>query len=220
MCQVTRWVWMLTLLPTAASAGSTEGEAIAKNGIEARGVPPCIACHGEQGEGQASDAGVFPRLAGLNSEYLAKQIDDFRQKRRANEIMQPIADGMTPSEARDVADYYGALLAPPTPLPDADKVTLDLGQRLATLGKWDAGVPPCISCHGPNGIGVAPSFPYLAGQYAAYAVQQLEAWRSGQRGNDPLDLMKGVAQHLSSGEMAAVAAYFQSLKPPAAQGAP
>ena len=78
---------------------------------------------------------------------------------------------------------------------------LDLGRRLATIGKWEAGVPPCVSCHAPEGVGVAPDFPYLAGQHAAYMTQQFEAWRNGQRHNDPLDLMKSVALHLTADEL-------------------
>src|SRR5262249_47014972 len=60
------------------------------------------------GEGQVSDAGVFPRLAGLDPAYLAKQIDDFRQGSRVSEIMRPIAETLTPDETKDVAAYYGS----------------------------------------------------------------------------------------------------------------
>ena len=211
---------LLAALPGLAFAGPAEGEKIAQNGNASGSAPPCIACHGEHGEGQAGDAGVFPRLAGLSPDYFAKQIEDFRDGRRVNEIMQPIAAALTPEEARDVADYYAALKAPPGPAPEADAAQLDLGRRLATIGKWEAGVPPCVSCHAPEGVGVAPDFPYLAGQHAAYMTQQFEAWRNGQRHNDPLDLMKSVALHLTADEAAAAAAYFQSLAPPAAQGRP
>jgi cytochrome c553 len=209
------------LLPAGAARGEADAEAgkrIATEGNAEGTAPPCASCHGEQGEGQASEAGVFPRLAGLSPAYAAKQIEDFRQGRRVNEVMQPIAEALTPEEARDVAGYYAGLRAPAPP--PADGAASELGRRLAEQGKWEAGVPPCASCHGPNGVGVAPGFPYLAGQPAAYLAKQIEDWRGGQRRNDPLDLMRPVAQGLDPGEVDAVAAYFRSLPPPQAQGVP
>jgi cytochrome c553 len=213
---------VLVLLPLAgARADAAAGHRIATGGNAAGTAPACASCHGEHGEGQASGAGVFPRLAGLDPAYLAKQIDDFRQGRRVSEVMRPVAEALTPEETTDVAAYYGALRgAPPAPPPRADAGTSDLGRRLATLGKWDAGVPPCQSCHGPDGVGVAPAFPYLAGQLAAYAAKQLADWKDGRRRNDPLGLMQAVALPLDEGEAAAVAAYFQSLRPPPRQGEP
>jgi cytochrome c553 len=42
-------------------------------------------------------------------------------------------------------------------------------------------------------------------------VSQLQAWKTGTRTNDPLQLMKTVAEKLSDDDMRAVAAYIATL---------
>ena len=59
-------------------------------------------------------------------------------------------------------------------------------------------------------------FPYLAGQQADYIIEQIKNWRTGQRGGDPLGLMKAVAAKLDDDDIAAVAAYYASLPAPSA----
>lgn len=76
------------------------------------------------------------------------------------------------------------------------------------MGAWDREVPPCASCHGPNGRGVGATFPELAGQHASYLSAQFAAWKNGTRSNDPQNLMKGVAERLTDAEIQAVAAWF------------
>jgi cytochrome c553 len=85
------------------------------------------------------------------------------------------------------------------------------GENLAVNGAWNRDMPACFKCHGANGLGVAPHFPALAGQHAAYTVSQLQAWKAGTRRNDPLNLMKSVADKLSDAEMQAVATYISTL---------
>lgn len=70
------------------------------------------------------------------------------------------------------------------------------------------GVPACKSGHESDGEGVAPHFPALSGQPAAYIRSQLKAWQSGIRTIDPHGLMKSIALRLSPAEIDAVSAYF------------
>jgi cytochrome c553 len=208
---------VVLLLPMVGAARSWGGDAVAEKGTAA-GAPPCVSCHGARGEGQVSPAGAVPRLAGLDRAYIAKQLDDYREGRRRSDIMQPVAEALRPAETAEVARYYSEIEAPPLPAPLAAAEIVAKGERLAALGKWEANLPPCLSCHGPQGVGVAPSFPYISGQPADYIAAQLRAWQSGQRQNDPLDLMKTMAHGLDDKEIAAIAAYFQSLAPPKHQG--
>ncbi len=67
------------------------------------------------------------------------------------------------------------------------------GETIATQGNG-AGALACVTCHGPNGMGVGNSFPALSGQHASYLKAQLIAWRDGSRDNDPNQLMKGIAE--------------------------
>ena len=174
---------------------------------------PCIACHGPDGAG-VDEAG-FPRLPGLDAEYIAKQIRDYRSGARNNAIMQANLSSLSEQQIVDVAAYYAGL---PTPVMSAKPVPEEkraLGEKLATQGDWSRHLPACERCHGPGSAGVDANFPGIAGQHATYIRQQLEAWRQGARANDPLDIMSAVAERLTEAEIDAVAAYLaaQPVKP-------
>lgn len=63
----------------------------------------------------------------------------------------------------------------------------------------------CAACHGADGNSVNPAWPNLAGQSAKYILQQLQAFKSGDR-SDPL--MTGQAMTLSEQDMHDLAVYF------------
>lgn len=65
----------------------------------------------------------------------------------------------------------------------------------------------CAACHGQDGNSVNPQWPNLAGQNAKYIVQQLQAFKSGERA-DPL--MTPQAMMLSEEDMHNLAVYFAS----------
>ena len=67
----------------------------------------------------------------------------------------------------------------------------------------------CAACHGANGISAIPTYPNLAGQKPAYIVQQLKAFKSGERKNA---IMAPMAAMLSDQDMENLAAYYASLK--------
>ncbi|MDO1528910.1 c-type cytochrome [Fulvimonas sp. R45] len=194
------------LLAGAASAGTPDGATIARQG-NGRGVAPCAACHNADGGGQP--AAGFPRLAGLPSAYLLKQLDDFAHGTRRNATMQPVAAGLSQDERAALAAYYSKLPVPAmstTPVTDPRQEAL--GERLATRGRWSHGLPGCGQCHGPGGVGVGGHFPPLAGQSAVYIANQLHAWQKGMRRNDPLQLMQAVAGKLDEADIAAVSAWY------------
>src|SRR5690242_13837813 len=69
----------------------------------------------------------------------------------------------------------------------------------------------CIGCHGvPNYTNVYPTYrvPKLAGQHAAYIVQALKEYKSGDRTHNT---MHAQASSLSEQQMQDIAAYFESL---------
>ena len=201
--------FFISILATATSAAADLGQQIATQG-NSRGAVACVACHGPTGAGNA--AAGFPRLAGLNADYLTKQLRDYQSGARDNPIMQPIAQALDEQEQVSVSAYYAAQEGSPAPLIGrADRAPQSLGERLATRGAWERDVPECVSCHGPGGAGVGAAFPRLAGQHASYIEQQLQAWKQGSRDNDPNQLMRPVAEKLTDEESAAVAAYFAQL---------
>jgi cytochrome c553 len=208
-------VGALSLLGTglAQAASPTDvGKQIYTQG--APGITACITCHGAQGEGMA--AANFPFLAGQGADYLMAQLQMFSDGSRANAIMKPIAAALTPEQRQAVVAYIRTLPAPwsadklaaqATTLPDAK----DIGAWLANRGDWAREIPACIQCHAAGGIGVAPSFPAIAGLSKTYIVEQFTQWRAGQRASGPQNLMGDIAKRMNDEQIAAVAGYFSAL---------
>ena len=63
----------------------------------------------------------------------------------------------------------------------------------------------CQECHGEFGVGLAPSAPKLAGQYADYLVKQLENFQSGARKHPVMTVM---AEALTDDDRSDIAAYY------------
>lgn len=68
----------------------------------------------------------------------------------------------------------------------------------------------CAVCHGDQGQSVAPDFPRLAGQNAAYVMKQLKDFASGARISPT---MGDKAKQLSEEQMLAIGLFYQSLRP-------
>jgi cytochrome c553 len=207
-------VVMLLALLAVRSVRATDAATIAAQG-NGRGAAPCQSCHGADGGGMS--AAGFPRLAGLGAGYLRKQLDDFATGSRDNPVMHPNAQALSDDERQAMASYY-AQMPVPKPVPSAPPAG-DTGHLLATRGRWAQQVPACEQCHGPSGVGVGANFPPLLGQPAAYLENQLRAWKTGTRRNDPLQLMQGVSRALDDNDIHAVAAWFAAQSMPAG-GAP
>lgn len=79
----------------------------------------------------------------------------------------------------------------------------------AAAGKAKAMV--CAGCHGADGKAVAPIYPNLAGQNAAYLEASLKAFRSKERTGGQAVIMYGMAAGLSDDDIANLAAYFSGL---------
>jgi len=169
----------------------------------------CASCHGVDGAGNAQ-AG-FPALAQLPPAYFAKQIADFKAGTRTHPIMTPIAQAMSVEDAESTARHYASQPRPKAGASTVDPAVIARGKNLAVNGAWDRQVPPCFKCHAVDGLGVAPAFPGITGQHAAYTVSQLQAWKTGARTNDPQKLMKAVAENLTDEDIRSVAEYLATL---------
>lgn len=80
----------------------------------------------------------------------------------------------------------------------------------AAAGKAKSAV--CATCHGVDGISVAPIYPNLKGQKESYLLSSLKAYKSGQRQGGMSAIMKPQVSYLSDSDMADLAAYYASLK--------
>jgi len=77
--------------------------------------------------------------------------------------------------------------------------------------------PMCFGCHGQNGNSSNAQWPSLAGQQETYLVNQLKAFKSGDRKNT---MMQSMAANLSDDDINNLAAYFSSQKMASAGGDP
>ncbi len=166
----------------------------------------CTACHGADGNSVTPD---WPSLAGQGSEYLAKQLMDFRAGARRNDLMSPMAANLSDADIADLAAWYSGQEPKPGA---ADPSLVEAGQRLYRAGDAADGLPSCMSCHGPTGAGnPAAGYPAVSGQHAAYTAAQLKAFKSEQRTNDAGAVMRGIAAKMTNADIEAVAGYIQGL---------
>jgi cytochrome c553 len=65
----------------------------------------------------------------------------------------------------------------------------------------------CVTCHGDDGFGTTPLNPNLAGQSSIYLIQQLTAFREGNRKSEVMNI---TAAGLSNDDIRAIAEYYES----------
>ncbi|WMD22036.1 c-type cytochrome [Achromobacter seleniivolatilans] len=184
------------------------GKQLAANGKPGAGVQACIACHGPAGI--TPTGGIFPNLAGLSSDYLAKQLADFRSGTRIQPLMNTIARALTEQEIGQVAAYYGTLAGPPLHVGEFGGET---ARKLDIQGDGPRALPACANCHGLRGMGEGPLLPRLAGQSKEYFTDQMTAFRNGSRQNDDVGVMRAFSQRLTDKEIEALALYYAGPPP-------
>lgn len=185
--------------PAAAAPAKPD---LAKGQATATNV--CAACHTSDGS-RGSPAN--PIIQGQHPEYLAKQLTEFKNGKRANPIMQGMAAALSDADMKNVAAFYAGKQPKPGFAKNKDLVTL--GEKIYRGGITDRMVPACAGCHGPSGSGIPAQYPRLSGQHADYTSAQLNAFRSGARANSPQ--MTGVAAKMNDKEIKAVSDYIAGL---------
>jgi len=176
---------------------------------------PCTACHGIDG---VSVNPAWPSLAGQGKKYLVDQLQLFKGKIRVNTLMNPPAANLSEQDMLDLASYYSKQ-TPRAGVAKTDKVFQGeelyvIGERIYRGGNPESGIPACMSCHAPNGVGnTAAKFPRLAGQHSIYIAAQLRAYRSGARyqPEDHLNMMQKITSYMTEQEIEAVAEYIAGL---------
>lgn len=165
----------------------------------------CVACHGVDGN---SLAPAFPKLAGLQKEYLAKQLVEYIDGKRKSDVMAPIVADLKRSDVTPLATYYS--LQKPASGNVADAALAERGRTIYVDGNLETGVPACMGCHQEDGSG-NPRNPRLAGQHQSYLIDQLRQFRDGTRSNDRARVMRTIASRLDDAEARAVAEYIAGL---------
>jgi cytochrome c553 len=155
----------------------------------------CLGCHGVDSYKNAYPMYSVPKLEGQNPEYLAAALHGYRDGERSHLTMHSQAESLSDQDILDIAAYFA-------------------GRPLAPGGKAPGPVPPaatlCVSCHGQDGVAIAPTYPSLAGQHEDYLERALDEYRRGGRNNP---VMKGFAAALRDEEITVIARYFAGLTP-------
>jgi cytochrome c553 len=195
---------LVVLMAFAGAAGSVGAAGNAAAGKNKSAV--CAGCHGVDGNSAAPN---FPKLSGLDAQYTAKQLADFKSGARKDPVMAGMAAGLSKKDMDDLGAYYASQKRS-TGTTNASAADLRKAERLYRGGDAKNGIAACMSCHGPAGTGIPPRFPAVSGQHAAYSQKQLLDFKAGTRSNDS-EVMTRTAFRLSEAEIKAVSEYMAGL---------
>jgi cytochrome c553 len=185
--------------PAPASAQTPDDSGWSYDAGNARDIlETCAACHGKKGEGGKD--GEYPRLAGLDENYIAKQLHAFKTRERSNIPMYPYATEreLPEDDVRDIARLLSEIELP-TVMPELDESASAYERLLAAQsvfnvprveGDIERGAElyeeECADCHGETGWGDEDA-PQLAGQHTNYLRRQIQKFQSGERVNEDME---------------------------------
>lgn len=169
----------------------------------------CSNCHGPNGNSISPN---FPNLAAQQETYVAAQLHVFRSHTREDpagfEYMWGLSHNLTDKQIQELAAHFAGLKLERRPV-ESSPERIAAGKPIFTGGLPDQSIPPCASCHGPEGLGTAEA-PRIAGQHADYLIKQLMVFqKTDQRPEGAV--MKVVSHKLTHENMQNVAAYLQAM---------
>jgi cytochrome c553 len=197
-------------VPLAACAPLDRSRDLANASVPASATAAqvCSNCHGLDGNSVSPN---FPRLAAQPAQYLELQLKEFRSHSRGDpagfEYMWGLSRHLSDAQIAGLAEYFSRQVAHPNV--KGDPQLSQSGRAIFEGGIASQNVPPCATCHGPQGHGVAV-YPRIAGQHADYVMKQLTVYQRTEE-RPAGAVMKVVAHSLTRQEMRAVAAYVQGL---------
>jgi cytochrome c553 len=159
----------------------------------------CVACHGANGN---STNPAVPSLAGQPGQFIGTQLVMFREKRRSDPQMSPIAATLTNADINALGKYFAAQEHAPPARKLADDAAAS-GRRIAEQFN-------CVACHGA-GLKGQQHIPRLAGQQADYLRTQLRGFKAGTR-FDMDGNMTAAAQPLTPADIDVLADYLSTLQ--------
>lgn len=166
----------------------------------------CVACHGLDG---MSPIPNNPNIAGMPPQYIAKQLQHYKEGSRKNAIMAGMAAGLSPDDMKALGEYYFAQ-RPKYNAVARDKALAEKGQKIYRAGIAEGKVPACAGCHGGAGAGIPAIYPRLAGQWPEYSLAQLKAYASGERKHP---MMSTITTRMRDNDILAVSEYLAGMRP-------
>ena len=180
------------LLLAAAAASGADLEA------GRRKAQVCAACHGP--DGNATIPGT-PSLAGQPVFFTHWQLIKYRDGRRKDPQMSPLAEKLDDADMADLAAFYAAQPARARPAA-TDAARVVAGQRLAEQHH-------CTSCHRPGLTGQQQAA-RLAGQDFAYLLRLLRGFKA-RTASDLDGTMTVATQPLQDDEIVSLVHFLASL---------
>jgi cytochrome c553 len=176
----------------------------------------CAACHGQQGQGNTTLKA--PALAGLNDQYVIRQLKNFQTGVRGAKSGDQLGAQMRAAVAVLTTEESMAAIARNiqqlTPVKPQDAAAFE-GDLRNGSNHYQA---TCGSCHGSQAQGnVLLGAPALAGQQGDYLIRQYMNYRNGLRGYDSKDRhgrqMKMMSNGLNDQQLQDVVAFILQLNP-------
>jgi len=158
----------------------------------------CVACHGPNGNPSNPD---YPMLAGQTWRYIYIQLKDFKEGRRTDPVMSPMAADLARDDMIALGNFFAAQKPQPIPF-KADSAKVAAGKKVS-----DAVL--CPMCH-LGGFGGQNEIPRVAGQHPQYVKKQLQDFKARRRTNDAGN-MTSVAGTLSDADIDNLAQYISTL---------
>ncbi|WP_176442620.1 c-type cytochrome [Noviherbaspirillum humi] len=185
-------------LPALLAALAMAGPALAGPQEGAAKAQACAACHGPEGN---STNPAIPSLSAQPKQFIVSALYQFREGKRKNEQMTPMAAGLSNADMNDLAAYF-AMQKAPAPQHKTKPENIDPGKRLTAQHN-------CIACHAGNLMG-QQHIPRIAGQHEAYLREQLRGFKASTRAE--MDgVMTSAAQALSEKDIEVLADYLAGL---------
>jgi cytochrome c553 len=169
----------------------------------------CSNCHGATG---SSTSPNFPNLAAQQEAYIVSQMLQFKTHSRTDpagyQYMWGLSQNLTDKQIQELAAYFASAKSERQPV-EGNPEQMDAGKDIFTNGIAAKGIPPCSSCHGPDGLGNAV-IPRIAGQHVDYLIKQLTVFQlTDQRPAG--SIMKVVAHELTQQNIKDVSSYVQAM---------
>lgn len=169
----------------------------------------CSNCHGPTGNSISPN---FPNLAAQQQAYLAAQLHGFKRHSREDpagfEYMWGLSHNLTDKQIQELTAHFASQKLERRPV-EGKPERIAAGKPIFVGGVPAKGVPPCASCHGPEGMGNAEA-PRIAGQHVDYLVKQLKVFQQTDQRPQGI-VMKAVAHELTRQNIADVSAYLQAM---------
>jgi cytochrome c553 len=158
----------------------------------------CFACHGPDGN---STVGEYPILAGQSWRYIYIELKDFKEGRRKDEQMSPMAAQLSTEDMMLLGEFFAAQKQAPIKI-QVDSAKVDAGRKIS-----DAVL--CPMCHLGGFVG-QNEIPRVAGQWPQYIKKQLADFKARRRTNDAGN-MTSIAATLSDADIENLSQYIGNL---------